>query len=209
MLTLARRQLRQILSALREPIRSGTPVVTLEPSCGAVFRDELGNLFPADEDAKRLGRLTCSLAELLSRHDWDAPTLRRRALVHLHCHQKATSDTDCDRRVLDALELDHEVLDTGCCGLAGSFGYEAGEKYEVSVKAGEQKLLPAVRAAAPDTLIISDGFSCRSQIAHGSDRSALHLAQVVQLALRGDQAAGHAHPERRVVEQRPREGAWR
>jgi hypothetical protein len=94
------------------------------------------------------------------------------------------------------LGLDVEVLDAGCCGLAGSFGYQPGEPYDVSLKAGERILLPAVRAAAPETLIVTDGFSCRSQIEHGSDRSALHLAQVVQAALRGD--GGGPYPERAV-----------
>jgi hypothetical protein len=104
--------------------------------------------------------------------------------VHFHCHQRATSDTDCDRKVLERLGLDYEVLDTGCCGLAGSFGYEAGDRYEVSVKAGEQVLLPRVRGASPHTLIVTDGFSCHSQIEHGSERGALHLAQLVQMAMR-------------------------
>jgi Fe-S oxidoreductase len=142
-------------------------------------------MLPANEDAKRLARLTCSLGELLAREapDFAPPPLRRRALVHLHCHQKATSDTACDLRVLERLGLDVEVLDSGCCGLAGSFGYEAGEPYDVSMKAGERVLLPAVRDAGPDTLIVSDGFSCRSQIEHGTERSALHLAQVVQAVL--------------------------
>ncbi|HEY7078017.1 MAG TPA: heterodisulfide reductase-related iron-sulfur binding cluster, partial [Solirubrobacteraceae bacterium] len=198
MLTLAKRQLRQILGELRPALRAGTPIVALEPSCGAVFRDELHGLFPHDEDAKRLGRLACSLGEYLTRQARDAPLgrLDRRALVHMHCHQRATADTECDVAVLQRLGLDLEVLDDGCCGLAGSFGYEAGERYEVSVKAGEQALLPAVRAAGADTLIVTDGFSCRSQIRHGTDRGALHLAQVVQLALRGDETAGHAYPER-------------
>jgi Fe-S oxidoreductase len=99
-------------------------------------------------------------------------------------------------RLLRAAGLELDVLDDGCCGLAGSFGYEAGEKYEVSVKAGERTLLPAVRAAGADTLIVTDGFSCRSQIAHGSDRTALHLAQVLQLALRGDATVPQREPEK-------------
>jgi Fe-S oxidoreductase len=201
MLTLAKRQLQQVLRALRDELRAGTPVVALEPSCGAVFRDELRSLLPDDEDAKRLNRLTCSLAEYLVRHAHDRRLggLAQRALVHLHCHQRATSDTSCDERILSELGLAFGVLDPGCCGLAGSFGYEAGERYEVSMKAGERVLLPAVRAAAPDTLIISDGFSCRSQIKHGTHRTALHLAQVAQLALRGDQTAPHAYPERGLI----------
>jgi Fe-S oxidoreductase len=200
MLRLARRLLRQVLDALRDEIRAGTPVVVLEPSCGAVFRDELVNMLPRDEDAQRLARQTFSLGEFLAKRapDWEMPRLDRHALVHFHCHQRATSDTDCDRRVLERMGLDAEVLDTGCCGLAGSFGYEAGERYDVSVKAGEQVLLPRVRDASPHTLILSDGFSCRSQIEHGSDRSSLHLAQVVQMAIHdGPNGPGAPRPERR------------
>ncbi|MGH2856334.1 MAG: FAD-binding and (Fe-S)-binding domain-containing protein, partial [Solirubrobacteraceae bacterium] len=186
MLTLAEHQLRRILDALRDEIRRGTPVVALEPSCGAVFRDELPNLLPHDEDAKRLCRQTRTLGEYLADlgDEWRAPTLERHALLHLHCHQRATSDTDCDVRVLERLGLRCELIDSGCCGLAGSFGYERGQKYELSMTIGEQRLLPAVRAAPPQALLISDGFSCRSQIEHATDRRPLHLAQVVALALR-------------------------
>src|SRR5436305_6655082 len=128
------------------------------------------------------------------------PRLERKALVHFHCHQRATSDTDCDRAVLDRLGLDYEVLDTGCCGLAGSFGYEPGERYEVSIKAGERVLLPRVRDASAHTLILIDGFSCRSQIEHGSDRGALHLSQVIQMALRqGPNGPSSARPEKRYA----------
>jgi Fe-S oxidoreductase len=184
MLTLARRQLRQILSALAPEIRAGTPVVALEPSCGAVFRDELVEMLPDDEDAKRLSRQTRSLAELLADDapDWQPPERSGRAVLHLHCHQRATADCGCDAAVLRRVGLDVEALDAGCCGLAGSFGYEAGQPYEVSVKVGERKLLPAVRAAGPDDLIVTDGFSCRSQIEHGSHRRALHLAEVLASA---------------------------
>jgi Fe-S oxidoreductase len=181
MLTLARRQLRQILDALRPEIQAGTPVVALEPSCGAVFRDELVEMLPDDEDAKRLCRQTRSLAELLARDapGWQPPARSGRAVLHLHCHQRATADTACDAAVLERLGLEVETLDAGCCGLAGSFGYEAGKPYEVSMAVGENRLLPAVRDAARDDLIVTDGFSCRSQIEHGSDRQALHLAQVL------------------------------
>jgi Fe-S oxidoreductase len=186
MLDLAKRQLRQILETLRSDIQAGTPVIVLEPSCGAVFRDELPNLFPDDEDAKRLRRQTVTLAEYLARRGdgWPAPRLERTALVHLHCHQRATSDTDCDLAVLERMGVDAEVIDSGCCGLAGSFGYERGEKYRVSMAVGEQRLLPAVRAAPEHALLVTDGFSCRSQIEHATDRQPLHLAQVAQLALR-------------------------
>jgi Fe-S oxidoreductase len=200
MLRLARRLLRQLLDGLRDEIRAGTPVVALEPSCGAVFRNELTNMLPDDEDAKRLARQTYTIGEFLAREAaaWEMPRLERKAIVHLHCHQRATSDTDCDRAVLDRLGLDYEVLDTGCCGLAGSFGYERGDRYEVSVKAGERVLLPRVRDASPHTLIVSDGFSCRSQIEHGSNRGALHLAQIVHMALReGPNGPSTERPEKR------------
>jgi FAD/FMN-containing dehydrogenase/Fe-S oxidoreductase len=189
MLKLAKRQLRQILAALAPEIEAGTPLIALEPSCGAVFRDELIELFPDDPQAKRLSRMTCSLGEFLAREadeiEW--PRLEGKALVHLHCHQKATSDTDCDAEVLKRLGLEAEILDSGCCGLAGSFGYEAGEKYQVSVKAAERVLMPALREADPGTMVISDGFSCRSQIEHCGEDPPLHLAQVLQKAL---QASG-------------------
>jgi Fe-S oxidoreductase len=129
------------------------------------------------------------------------PRLERGALVHFHCHQRATSDTDCDRAVLDRLGLDCEVLEDGCCGLAGSFGYERGERYEVSVKAGERVLWPKVREASPHTLILTDGFSCRSQIEHGSTRTSLHLAQVIQMAMRaGPNGPALPRPESSYVQ---------
>ena len=214
MLTLARRLLSEVLDGLREEIRAGTPVVALEPSCGAVFRNELINMLPDDEDAKRLSRQTLTLGEFLNTHAqaWEMPTLDRSALVHFHCHQRATSDTDADREVLARLGLDYEVLDDGCCGLAGSFGYERGEHYEVSVKAAERILLPAVRRTSPHTVVMTDGFSCRSQIAQGSDRRALHLAQVIQMALRsGPNGPALDRPELFCAQQpRPRQnGAGR
>jgi FAD/FMN-containing dehydrogenase/Fe-S oxidoreductase len=202
MLNLARRLLRGVLDGLADEIRAGTPVVALEPSCGAVFRNELTNMLPDNEDAKRLARQTHTLAEFLQAHatDWEMPRLERKALVHFHCHQRATSDTDCDRAVLERIGLDYEVLETGCCGLAGSFGYERGERYDVSIKAAEQVLLPAVRQASESTILVTDGFSCRSQIVHGSDRDALHLAQVIQMALHdGPSGPSTAQPEARYV----------
>src|SRR5581483_222427 len=102
-----------------------------------------------------------------------------------------------EEALLRKLGLDYEILNSGCCGMAGGFGFEAGEKYDVSVKAGERVLLPAVRSAPKDALVISDGFSCREQIAQTTDRQALHLAQVVQMALHaGSEALAGPYPER-------------
>jgi Fe-S oxidoreductase len=205
MLNLAKRQLRQILDTMRPQIEKGVPVVGLEPSCVAVFRDELLNLFPHEEDARRLARQTLTFSEFLvnEAEDFEPPRLEGRALVHGHCHQKALFGMGCDTELLDKLGLDYEVLDSGCCGLAGSFGYEAGDNYDVSIKAGERVLLPAVRSADKNTLIITDGFSCRSQILSRTDRRALHLAQVMQIALRDGGELSEAYPESGQFGERP------
>jgi Fe-S oxidoreductase len=183
MLGLAKRQLQKILGALRPQLRAGVPVVGLEPSCLAVFRDELLNLFPDDEDARRLNRQAFLLSEFLLREGYEPPHLDGQALVHGHCHHKALTKMRDEEELLATIGLDFHAPDPGCCGLAGSFGYEQ-EHYEVSMKIGERLLLPAVRAAPADTLVIADGFSCRQQIAHATGRRALHMTEVVQLALR-------------------------
>lgn len=198
MLDLAERRLRHTLSVLRPHIRAGTPVVGLEPSCLAVFRDELHGLFPHDEDAKRLYRQSFLLGEFLERYapDFQPPVLHRKALVHGHCHHKAVMTMRDEEAMLKKIDLDYTVLDSGCCGMAGAFGFERGEHYDVAVKAGERSLLPAVRDASPETLIVADGFSCREQIARLTDRRALHPAQVMQMALRGGTDDAREYPER-------------
>jgi Fe-S oxidoreductase len=181
MLDRAKEQLRGILTAMRDDIRAGTKVVVLEPSCASVFRDEMLNLFPSDDDAERLSKHVVTLAEFLRDTGWKAPQLGRSAVMHAHCHHKAVLGTAAEEAMLRGSGVDLHVLDAGCCGVAGSFGYE---HYDLSMKIGEQRLLPAVREAPDDALIVADGFSCRSQIAHGSGRKALHPAQVLRLALR-------------------------
>ncbi|WP_432921056.1 FAD-binding and (Fe-S)-binding domain-containing protein [Microbispora sp. CA-135349] len=186
MLTLARRYLRRVLDAVGPLVEAGIPVVGLEPSCLAVFRDELTNLLPDDLDARRLHANSYLLSEFLTRHapGWPLPRLRRRALVQVHCHHHAVMGFDAERALLRDMGLDVEIPDSGCCGMAGGFGYEAGEHYAVSMAAGERVLLPKVRAADPGTLIVADGFSCRGQITAGTGRRPLHLAQVLALAIR-------------------------
>ncbi|HWB90293.1 MAG TPA: FAD-binding and (Fe-S)-binding domain-containing protein [Puia sp.] len=189
MLDTAKHLLRRILDTLREEIRNGVPVVGLEPSCVAVFRDELVNLFPKDEDALRLKKQTFTLAEFLQKKapDLRIPPLPREALVHGHCHQKAIMKMDAEQALYKKMQLDFHLVDSGCCGMAGSFGYEKGAHYKVSVDAGELVLLPAVRNASRDALIIADGFSCREQILQQTDRKPMHTAEVLQLALRQGQ----------------------
>jgi Fe-S oxidoreductase len=201
MLPLARRRLTAIMESLGDEIRAGVPIVGLEPSCVSVLRDELPNLFSASEQARRLTAQTFTLAEFLDRHPerLDLWRLERRALLHGHCHHKALFGMDADRRVLERLGLRFDVLDSGCCGMAGAFGFEAGH-YDVSMAVGERVLLPAVRTAPRDTFIITDGFSCREQIAQATDRRAMHLAEVVRMAMTSGPAgpAGDL-PERALV----------
>ncbi|HEU5007113.1 MAG TPA: FAD-linked oxidase C-terminal domain-containing protein [Jatrophihabitantaceae bacterium] len=189
MLTLARRYLRRVLGELAPLLSAGVPVVGLEPSCLTVFRDELTNLFPEDGDAQRLHAQSFVLSEFLDQRasEWPLPRLHRKALVQPHCHHHSVLGFDTEQHLLERMGLDVELAEAGCCGMAGSFGYEAGERYEVSKAAGERALLPKVRSAGGDTLVLADGFSCRSQIVSGSDREGLHLAQVIAMAIRAGQ----------------------
>jgi Fe-S oxidoreductase len=185
MLRLARRHLRRIVDVLHEPIRCGMPIVVLEPSCASVFRDELTNVLPRDENAYRLRQQTFLLSEFLERKapDIRLPKLDRKAVVHGHCHQKSVLSMDAEEAVLRRIGVDYTVLDSGCCGMAGAFGFEPGDHYQVSIAAAERVLLPSVRAADRETLIVTNGFSCREQIAQTTGRPAMHLADVIQLAL--------------------------
>ncbi len=197
MLGLARRLLERTLKALREEIRAGTPIVVLEPSCAAVFRDELLSFFPHDEDAKRLSKQVKLLEEYLVEIKDKLPRFagKRKALVHGHCHQRALFKMRSMLTVLEAVGIEADVPDDGCCGMAGSFGFEKGEHYDVSMKAGERVLLPAVRKAEGSALLIADGFSCREQIAQATGRRALHSADVLRMAFDEGQAARSRGPE--------------
>lgn len=185
MLDTAKLLLRQNLRALRNVIEAGIPVIGLEPSCVTVFRDELPDLLYGDENAKRLQKQTFLLGEFLQEKvdNYRAPKLKRKAVVHGHCHHKSSLKFDSEKELLTQIGLDCDILDSGCCGMAGAFGYES-EHYQVSMQCGERVLLPAVRNAARDTIIIADGFSCREQILQETNRRALHLSQVLQMALR-------------------------
>ncbi len=183
MLDTARTWLEQILEELRPQIRAGIPLIGLEPSCATVFRDELLNLLPHDEDARRLSQQTFLLSEFIAKKmpHYRLPRLERQAIVHGHCHHKAVMKMRDEESVLKRIGLDFELLDSGCCGMAGAFGFEK-DHYEVSIACGERTLLPRVRSAKPDTVVIANGFSCREQIAQTTERRALHLALVLELA---------------------------
>ena len=191
MLGLAKKFLLQILDTLRPQIRQGIPLVVLEPSCGAVFRDELLNLFPHDVDAQRLKRQTFYLGEFVTqkaRH-YIYPKLNVKALLHGHCHQKALAGMEADEVALKNAGVDYELLDSGCCGMAGGFGFEK-EHYDISVQVGERSLLPRVRQAPPQTWIVTNGFSCREQVSQLAGREPLHLAEVLQKAIHSGTPAG-------------------
>jgi Fe-S oxidoreductase len=179
----AKRVLRRTVRALAPAARSGTPIICLEPSCAAVFRHDLHELFPNDPDAGRIRDSVHTLAELLDEDaQWEVPRLKRNALVQRHCHHQAVLGFDTDERLLDRVGVEADVLDSGCCGLAGNFGFERGH-HEVSMACAERVLAPAVRSASDATLIVADGFSCRTQIAATTNRRALHLAQVLAMAI--------------------------
>jgi FAD/FMN-containing dehydrogenase/Fe-S oxidoreductase len=190
MLSLAKTYLRKILDALKSEIEAGVLVVGLEPSCVTVFRDELRQMFPNDLNAKRLSEQCFILSEFLDQKapGLTLPKLEKKALIHGHCHHKSVLKFKSENSILSKMGLEHEILDSGCCGMAGSFGFEKEkDRYEVSMKVGERVLLPAVRKASPETLIVSDGFSCRTQIEQATDRKALHMAEVLAMALRQNQ----------------------
>jgi Fe-S oxidoreductase len=177
----ARKYLLKVLDKMGPQIDAGMPFVVLEPSCASVFRDELTKLLPANERAQRLANQTFLLSEFLVKY---APAYRpaqhsgKKMVLHGHCHQKAMMGMQHEVSLLQATNAEVSMLDSGCCGMAGPFGFEK-DKFEVSQKLGERVLLPAVRAAAPETILVSDGFSCREQIRQNSPRHAQHLAEVL------------------------------
>lgn len=184
MLDRAKDYLRNLMSALASMIEAGVPIIVLEPSCASVFRDELRNLLPADPLAKKLREQTFLLSEFLERYapDYKPPDFSGKVLLHGHCHQKALMKMTHAEALLHRMGAEVQLLDSGCCGMAGPFGFEK-EKYAVSQAIGERVLLPAVRSASPETLIVSDGFSCREQISQATGRQALHIAELLQFKI--------------------------
>jgi Fe-S oxidoreductase len=208
----ARSYLLNVLDVLREDVRAGTPVVGMEPSCLAVFKEELSSMLPHDDDANRLARNAYHFPEFFETFDIEVPKLHGKALLWTHCHQLATGGSQAGQQVLERMGLDAESVSGGCCGLAGSWGFEKG-KFKISMDCGEQALLPAVRDAEDDALVVADGFSCKTQISEaGTGRAALHLAQVMQLARAGGNRDGGSllgpRPEK-TVPGKPGAGAAR
>jgi Fe-S oxidoreductase len=203
-LDLAERYLRRTLNVLRDEIRAGTPVVGMEPSCVAVFKDELPKMLPHDDDAQRLVDNVYHWSEFFEKYELPVPAAARTALLWGHCHHKATGGTDAERDLLQRMGLEVSEVKGGCCGLAGSWGFEDG-KYEISMRCGEQALLPAIREAPEETIVVANGFSCKTQIEQaGTGRRALHVAQVMKLAREhGDSGYTSGAPEDPYYEVRP------
>jgi len=171
------------LETALQVLEPGVPVVILEPACLSVFRDELAQLFPGDARAGDLARRTLSLAEFLERRGYAPRRAFGRAILQGHCHQKALAGTGPDVKLLRAAGMEVEAPDTGCCGMAGSFGFRA-ETEAASRRIAELALLPRLRAAAPDAVVVADGFSCREQIEGLAGRPAQHLAEVLAAGIK-------------------------
>lgn len=196
-LDVAERVLRRTIDALADHLRADGLIVGLEPSCTAVFRADAVELLGDGELVRRLRDQTVTLAELLEDHtpDW-RPSLRpgrRSAIVQTHCHQHAVMGTDADQSVMSAAGIDATFLQSGCCGLAGNFGFEPGHK-EISAACAEQAMLPAIRDADEGTEVLADGFSCRTQIAEldSGGRVGRHLAELLADRLDDDSSGDHA-----------------
>ncbi|WP_051761721.1 FAD-binding and (Fe-S)-binding domain-containing protein [Microbispora rosea] len=196
-LGVARRVLRRTVRTLAPALRRGIPIVGLEPSCTAVFRADAPELFAHDRDFTRLGEQTRTLAELLSATDgWEPPRIDRDAVAQPHCHHHSVLGFDTDRALLSRAGVRVETVG-GCCGLAGNFGFTAGH-LEVSTTCAEHEILPAIRAADPRTVVLADGFSCRTQIEQaGVGRQAIHLAELLAAGVRGIPLGDH--PEWRAA----------
>ncbi len=185
----ARAEIIRTMEALAAFIEQGMPVIGLEPSCLFTFRDEAQALLPG-QSTDRLADAAMLFEEFLSREqaanrlslDLDKSSFKK-ALLHGHCHQKAFAAMGAVETTLRLIpELEVETVESSCCGMAGAFGYRA-ENHEISMKMAEASLLPAVREAGPDTILVADGLSCRHQILDGAGREAVHVARVLESAL--------------------------
>jgi FAD/FMN-containing dehydrogenase/Fe-S oxidoreductase len=203
MLYAAKRWLSNSISVLAPYAEAGLSIVFLEPSCLAVFRDEISMLFPGNEDAARIRNQSFALSEFISTKapDYLIPELQRKVLLQIHCHHKSVISQDDQKELLKKMKAEIDMPEPGCCGMAGSFGFEAGH-YDVSIKIAEQHLVPALSKAPKEQIILADGFSCREQIRQSSDREALHTAQTLKLAKELPQGS-EQYPERKILHQLP------
>lgn len=199
MLPKAKAWLQNILHTLKQYIEDGIPIIMLEPSCMAVFKDELINFFPQDPNAQRLNNQTYLLSEFIAKYPdrFNLPQINAKALIQIHCHQKSVKGETPEQEILKKLGIEYETPEPGCCGMAGAFGFENNHA-DISKQIGNRHLIPAVEKASKSTLIITDGFSCKQQIRQMTDRQGLHLAEIIQLAYRNKPMA--QYPEKYVLD---------
>lgn len=202
MLDLAKSWLKRAITVLKPYIEAGLPVIFMEPSCAAVFKDELPNLMPEDEDGVRLRNQAYTLTQFVQDKapHFEIPKLNQKVLLQVHCHHKSVIDKDDQKKLLAKMNAEVDMPEPGCCGMAGAFGYEEENGHcDVSMKVGEQRLLPAVIQTPTEQLIVADGFSCREQIKQGSNRQALHFAQALRFAQQESEPICEEYPERRIL----------
>jgi len=183
----ARAALERVLGVLAPALETSTPIVVLEPGCLSVFRDELMQLFPDDARAVRLAALATPLAAFLEARGWAPPHASGRVLLHGHCHQKALFGLQSEEKLLRAAGYTVLAPESGCCGMAGAFGFRP-KHLAASRRLAARALLPALEAEGPETPVVADGFSCREQIESLAARPTLHLAELLAGANRGDRA---------------------
>jgi Fe-S oxidoreductase len=191
-LDMTKKVLSQTLRTMQPLIDADYPVIGLEPSCTIMLQHEATDLLPDDPRARRLGELTRTFGQFVAEHleqgkPWPFGQLYQRgepaaAICQIHCHQKSTTGYGDELRVLEKLNVATDVVGGGCCGLAGNWGFEPGH-YEVSQVLGERELFPKVRSASEETLVLADGFSCRTQLEQGTGVRGIHLAQILHSAL--------------------------
>ncbi|WP_229686120.1 FAD-binding and (Fe-S)-binding domain-containing protein [Longimycelium tulufanense] len=180
-LGMARRAATRTVAAVSPLLTDGVPVVGLEPSCATLLRTDLLELLPGDERAAKVAEATLSLGELVTRENPDLTAGSGHVLLQQHCHQRVTTSVAVDADLLRSSGFRVDPLDTGCCGLAGTFGFEH-DHYDVSVKVAEHALLPALRES-PDALVVADGFSCRTQVEQLAGRRVAHSAELLRDAI--------------------------
>ncbi|MGO4187403.1 FAD-binding and (Fe-S)-binding domain-containing protein [Pseudarthrobacter sp. TAF60_1] len=183
-LDIAKRVITQTLNALGPALDANMPIIGLEPSCTVMLTDEITELLPDDPRAAKLASQVVTLADIVATHQgpWPFGEINIKAISQVHCHQEAKGSYDPDKAVLQKLGVDTDIIESGCCGLAGNFGFEPGH-WDVSQALGERELFPKVRGKDGGTIVLADGFSCRTQVTQGTGAEASHLAEVLKLAL--------------------------
>jgi Fe-S oxidoreductase len=185
MLDTARKKLNEIIHVVGKYVAEEIPFVGLEPSCVSVFRNEMKNLFPGDSFVNQFADNFFTFAEFIDKYsgEFELNKSNKEIIYHGHCHQKAMLNDPIEVSLLQKLSDHVTIPSTGCCGLAGSFGFQRGEKYKISMQLGEMSLFPAIKKAQSDTIIVADGFSCREQIIHGTGKRPLHLSELLNSLL--------------------------